>query len=646
MDKVNYSIDQLLDETTKLVSMGIITKQECKDIMKKREYHEIKIYNRNAHKSDFLTYIKYELDLDKLFHERGKEKHIEFDFRLRSALRHAFILFGSATKKFPKDESLWISSLNIRMRRASKEGTGRLFSIALQNLPRSPRLWKLAATFEFEVNKNIQNARNLIQAGIQFNKTDHSLWHHFFLMELTYISLLYSDINYLDEINKNQNSTKEDESTSIRLNLDNMRKEEKVEKDELITFGKDILNAEKLKQSPLIRGQIAQIVYNKAINSIKDDFDFRKKFYIISSKFLNVGKDEQNPVGAGELLQKEIIKSLKQDFENSDKTYLFLASIEQSNLQETIINKVKSSTEILKQGLYVIKNEDYLFSTIDFIKKETILNIKLKDSSIVEDISKTILQFYKYSIENQFLKENGYYFYIELLLEIGLMEEAIKVSEESLNLFKNSPKLWKQRINLLIKNSVVLKLFENLNLSLDINNVDKCFEMAIKHSSIEKCLLSSNVILDYFKYQVAFKFEKDYNKIIELFKKLIRLSDGNNSVQTSLKNFILDYTFLNLPKDKLKPVYQLCFNYLPIEKEFYQKCILYQEDRIEKDFNDIRSLYEHCLSIKTIETKDKDMWLNYRNFELKVTGDIQRANTIAVRGKKSLEDPLEFISQL
>ncbi|KAM9949371.1 hypothetical protein ACTFIT_010580 [Dictyostelium discoideum] len=649
MDRVNFSIDQLLEETSKLVSLGIISKQECKDIMKKREYHEIKIFNRNSHKSDFLTYIKYELELDRLFHKRGKAKNIEFDYRLRSALRHAIILFGSATKKFPKDEALWINALNIRMKRASKEGTGRLFSIALSNLPRSAKLWKLAATFEFEVNKNIQNARNLIQAGIQFNKTDKSLWHYFFLMELTYISLLFSDITFIDK------KIEEEEEEAIKLNLDSLRKSEKIEKDEFITFGKEILSADKLKQSSLIRGQIAQIVFRKAIkSSIGQDFDFRKHFYKIASKFLDIGKDSENPMGAGELLQKEILESLVTDFPNDDKTYIFLASIEQSKSSEpSLLKRLNNSTKILNQGLTIIKSESYLFNYIHFIR-QIIVDIKLKENKLIENITDILLKAYKYSIDNNILKESGYQYYIELLLELGKTNDAIKVSEESVKLFKNSNQLWNQRINLLIKNEMVVKLFDNLSNNNEYNNIDKCFEMAVKNctssttstTSSTSTSSSSNLFIEYFKYQVVFKFDKDYKKIVDLFEKLLKQLDGNVKVQNTLKNFLLDYTFLNLPKDKLKQIYQLCFNYLPISKEFYQKCILYEEERIEKNINDIRSLYEKCLSIKEISSKDVDVWLNYRNFELKSAGDIERANTIATRGKKSLADPLPLLSQL
>ncbi|KAK5582559.1 hypothetical protein RB653_004144 [Dictyostelium firmibasis] len=640
MDRINFHIDQLLEETTKLVSLGIITKQECKDIMKKREYHEIKIFNRNSHKSDYLTYIKYELELDRLFHKRGQDKQIDFDFRLRSALRHAINLFGTATKRFPRDEALWINALNIRMKRASKEGTGRLFSIALQNIPRSATLWKLAATFEFEVNKNIQNARNLIQAGIQFNKTDKSLWHYFFLMELTYISLLYNDVTFIDETNKKI------EEEEIKLNIDGLRKTEKIEQDEFVTFGRDILSADKLKNSLLIRGQIAQIVYRNAMkSSIGQDFDFRKQFYKIASKFLGVGKDSENPMGAGELLQKEILESLITDFQNNEKTYIFLASIEQSKSSEpSLLKRLNNSTSILDQGLSVIKSESYLFNYIHFIR-QIIVDIKLKEKNIVEKITEILLKAYKYSIENNILKESGYQYYIELLLELGKANDAIKVSEESVKLFKNSNHLWSQRINLLIKNEMVIKLFDNLS-NNEYNNLDKCFEMAVKNCAPSSQTSTSNLFIEYFKYQVVFKFDKDFKKIVDLFEKLLKQLDGNAKVQNNLKNFLLDYTFLNLPKEKLKSIYQLCFNYLPIPKEFYQKCILYEEERIEKNVNDIRSLYEKCLSIKEISSKDVDVWLNYRNFELKSVGDIERANTIATRGKKALADPLPFLSQL
>ncbi|KAF2074529.1 hypothetical protein CYY_004156 [Polysphondylium violaceum] len=640
MDKVFSSIDNLLDETLKVVSMGIINKEECRSIMKKREQLEIKITGRNTGKYDYLNYIKYELELDRMFHQRAKVQGIEFDHKLRSPLRHVLLLFSYAVKRFPKDESLWINFLNIRIKRTSKEGTGKTFAQALQHLPRSPRLWKLAASYEFETCKNIQSARNLIQAGIQFNQTDQTLWHYFFTMELVYISLLYNNIK--DGLNILSGKKEQEESSTIDINLDKLKRDEKLDVNEqYITFGTEVLDGVALMKSNLIRGAIASLVYKNAIQQIKNDFDFRKQFYKIANKYLDVGKDDSNPIGAGELVQKEIIDSLKQDFNNDERVYLLLAKIELSKSSTTSklnVDGIKKSIAILENGYQSIMNESFLFCFYQFVRKLWSQSISIKDSKGITCLEPYFCKIFEFAIEKQFITEKGYYEYIELLVEMGSIEKAFKASESSTNKFKSSSKLWTQRVNLYIKNQYILANSNKTNDSLD-----SIFEKAIK-SVNSKDSENANLFTEYFKYQSIYK-QQDFNKITELFKKLVKQLDGNTVSQNQLKSYLLDYTFLNQPKDKLKLSYQLCFQYLPIEKDFYKKCILYEEQRIDRNINDVRSLYERCFAhSKDTETKDTELWLNYRNFELLITGDVEKANTIANRAKKSLLDPVIFIT--
>jgi len=648
MDKVFSSIDNLLEETLKVVSMGIISKDECRAIMKKREQLEIKITGRNTGKYDYLNYIKYELELDRMFHQRAKLQGIEFDHKLRSPLRHVLLLFSYAVRRFPKDESLWINYLNIRIKRTSKDGTGKTFAQALQHLPRSPRLWKLAASYEFETGKNIQSARNLIQAGIQFNQNDQTLWHYFFTMELVYISLLYNNIK--DGLNILSKKDKEDEQSTIEINLDKLKRDEKLDtnNEQYITFGTEVLDGVALLKSNLIRGAIASLVYKNAIQQIKNDFDFRKQFYKIANKYLDVGQDELNPMGAGELIQKEIIDSLKQDFKDDQRVYLLLAKIElsKSSTNNNNINEgIKKSISILENGYQSIKNESFLFGFYQFVKKLWTQSISVKDSKGMSVLEPNFTKIFEYAIENQFISEKGYYEYIELLLEMGSIDKAFSVSESSTNKFKSSSKLWTQRINLYIKNQLILNNINNKSQQQQ-QSLDSIFEIAIKSVS-SKDNENCNLFTEYFKYQSIYKLNNDFNKVTELFKKLIKQLDGNTVSQNQLKSFLLDYTFLNQPKDKLKLSYQLCFQYLPIEKDFYKKCILYEEQRIDRNVNDVRSLYERCFShSKETETKDTELWLSYRDFELLTTGDVERANTIANRAKKSLLDPVVFITTI
>lgn len=72
-------------------------------------------------------------------------------------------------------------------------------------------------------------------------------------------------------------------------------------------------------------------------------------------------------MGAGELLQKEILESLVTDFPNDDKTYIFLASIEQSKSSEpSLLKRLNNSTKILNQGLTVMYYKFIIYNELNY----------------------------------------------------------------------------------------------------------------------------------------------------------------------------------------------------------------------------------------------------------------------------------------
>ncbi|KYQ90655.1 U3 snoRNP protein [Tieghemostelium lacteum] len=639
MDKVYLNIDKILDETLKLVKIKVISQDECKKIMAKRKTLEIKLHGHNG-KPSYLKYIAYELELDQLFHKRARKLNMEFDVRVRSAIRNCLQIFNRALYKYPKDESLWLNYLNIRIKRASREGTGKAFAEALQHIPRSPKLWKLAASYEFEVNKDIQAARNLIQAGTQFNEEDRSLWIHFFNMELSYISLLY---NNLDESQNKVQLKQEDEGDEkISMNLDKLKKENGIEGSDkplegLITFGKEILNPAQLKNSALIRGQIASIIYKTAIKKKPHDFDFRKQFYKIAKNFWNVGKITQDEKGAGQLLQLEIMNSMKEDFKNDERIWFFIAKSQVNSGLD-----LKEIIKTLNQGLESNLGDSYVQGYHRFLIKYLTGKLTVsKDSQSIDLVQKTLIKLFKDNVG--VLSEQSYQLYIDLLLESGLLKDAFKVTEEAVKRYPSSIALWSYRINLYLKDLFIIQQSSTTREQLEILLEEAIVSVQPRNPE------NSKIFLEYIKYHTQFKnTNPDLASVHNLLKKLFKLLDNNPHTQNQLKTYLIDYTFLNFPPEQLKLSYQFCFQYLPTTKELYQKCIMYEElnlrNSANKNYQEIRTLYERCLVDENSASTDAKLWFNYRNFELKITGDVSRSTVIANRAKKSLSDPIPFFS--
>eukprot|EP01133_Synstelium_polycarpum_P014178 gene14178-16716_t len=646
------NMDDLLEGTLKIVKMGIISEAECKSIMKRRQEFEYKLAARECKKADFLRYIKYELELDTMLHKRAKDDNIEFDYRLRDPLRHSLVLFSCAVHKFNKDEALWISYLNLRVSRTSKEGTGKVFGLALQNLPRSPRLWRLAAAFEFEVNRNIKSARSLIQLGIQYNPNDRSLWHYFFTMELSYISVLINAVSNdaplvcFEACDQDLKETVEvDESL-----LTEVKKEE-----HYISFGKEIFNADTLKNSSVLQGKIAVIVYNTAIKKIKDDFGFRKEFHTITAKFVAQGKmipsTSKTNDTIGEIIQREIIQSMKTDFSTKDNRIWFLLAANETGQKSTVIdasNKTEyrasldKAITVLDEGLLVLNNEEYVLGYYKFlIKQMSRVNASIID--IIQLIEKKLLAMFQSTMKLAVLKEAGLLQYVELLVQTGRLDAAMELAGKATTQQPQSIMLWNQRINLLIKYHHVVNAP-----TADSNQLlEQCFTAAIK-------LVQTNSItqvgrgdecffVTYFDHKMA-QCNMDIKKILPLFKSTIKVLDGKAEWQDAIKLYLIDYLFVNGLASHLKETYTLCFQYLPISREFFQRCILYQQARVNPDINEIRSLYERYFQEKSFAQTDDKSWLNYRNFELRTAKDINKSNIITHRARKALLNPSKFIA--
>ncbi|EFA84811.1 U3 snoRNP protein [Heterostelium album PN500] len=605
MDRVFTNVDALLEETLKIVSMGVISKAECKEIMKQRQNFEYKLAKKATKKDDFLKYIRYELTLDKMLHQRAREEGLEYDYRLRSPLRHAMILYSCAVHKFSKDESLWLSYLNLRVSRASKDGTTKVFALALQNLPRSATLWKLAAAFEFEVN------------------------------QLSYISILLNRVSIIkeEEDDEEQEATQQKKSS---INIENLPAISDSDKDRFITFGQEMYNAATLKGSSILQGKIASIVFNTAIQKNSKDFEFRKQFYKIVQTFMASGK--QNPTTIkeveriGKILQAEVIGSLKSDFSEKDKRLWTLLAKAELGEKTNVITKENTATfkpllqtakQILNSGVDALANDDIIIAIYNLMIKQ-LKRITIDNIEIINDIEQYILKTLENGINNDILGEDGYYIYVDYLTKLGMKKKALESTVKATTKHPRSVILWNQRMSLLKRSN-----------SLGDNNsklIDTCFEQAVNNLFIKKENNNENETTDNtssINCQQTFTLNYIDHKL-------------NNSKLTFKQ--IIDLFKYSLVE--LKEAYQLSLQFLPVSRDVLLKCIHYQQESAMPDLVEIRTLYERYFQIKEFACQDTKSWLDYRQFELDCAKNITNANLVANRARKSLKNPNDFIKSL
>ncbi|KAJ7874712.1 U3 small nucleolar RNA-associated protein 6-domain-containing protein [Mycena olivaceomarginata] len=192
MERVQFQQEQMLSELKDLVDKNIFTKQESKQIMKKRTLFETALVRRVAKKADFLRYAAYEMGLEQLRRKRVERLKIVSthasvsDYAL---VRRQFHIFERALKKFKDDVALWIQYIDLAKREGAHTLVGRVVARAIQLHPDNTSLYILAAAHELDQGSP-SAARTLLQRGIRINPESVEMWREYVRMELAFIESL------------------------------------------------------------------------------------------------------------------------------------------------------------------------------------------------------------------------------------------------------------------------------------------------------------------------------------------------------------------------------------------------------------------------------------------------------------------------
>ncbi|WIA28100.1 hypothetical protein OEZ86_010682 [Tetradesmus obliquus] len=192
-DTVRYMMEEMIPELEDMVKQQYFSKQEVKQIVKRRQDFEYLLKRRSVLKEDFLRYIEYESKLEELRQHRrkgldtgGKKKSLA-DYAI---VRRIHFIFERTVRRFRSDLALWTAWLEFCRASSSNRRLGRVVGRALQVHPTEPGLWVYAAAWEFEANGNPGAARALMQQGLRMCRYSEKMWLDYFDMELMYVEKL------------------------------------------------------------------------------------------------------------------------------------------------------------------------------------------------------------------------------------------------------------------------------------------------------------------------------------------------------------------------------------------------------------------------------------------------------------------------
>ncbi|KAI9352839.1 U3 small nucleolar RNA-associated protein 6-domain-containing protein [Obelidium mucronatum] len=198
-EQVRFHLEKMIPELEDMEQRGVFTKAEIKEIVKRRTAHEYAIHRRIGRRADYLKYIEYEINLDRLRKKRKirlgldveqseqqneAKKKLGFTLSDYSLTKRINGLYQKALRKFSGDVEMWVQYFEWAKSMGASSSLGRSFARAIQLHPTNPSMYILAAQYEFVNNKNMTSARVLMQRGLRINKEATNLWHEYFKLEL------------------------------------------------------------------------------------------------------------------------------------------------------------------------------------------------------------------------------------------------------------------------------------------------------------------------------------------------------------------------------------------------------------------------------------------------------------------------------
>jgi len=347
-EHVQAELDRMVVPLLDLQEREIFTPVEIKALLQKRREHEYKLRSRNPLKSDYLAYIRDEVQFERLRalrtkrqskRQRRQQRHNDGDGendnddhqdeaknkgknkkKIGDAhfVQHLHRLWDRTLRRYRDDVELFLQYAEFCKAAKSFRMLSRLYARALQLHPRNARLWLEAASHEYFRNRSLRNARILLQRGIRTlsssstttkpvaatkderngngnsdSKDDgngvEQLWIQSFALELHFVQKMAGRRKIAVGGGDDSNNSEKDESDAEDRNDDDNADDEDAEQQQ---------QRQKQQQYAL-----AKLVYDHAIRAVPDDVAFRFQF-----------AEQCRMFPSTEDLQRHVLRTVRRDF--------------------------------------------------------------------------------------------------------------------------------------------------------------------------------------------------------------------------------------------------------------------------------------------------------------------------------------------
>ncbi|AAS52997.2 AER317Wp [Eremothecium gossypii ATCC 10895] len=296
--KARYYLEQCIPEVSDLVDNGLFTKNEVNTIMKKRTDFEHRLNSRGSSTSDYLKYIEYEKNVEKLRLKRvkrilqGSKRNSVSDWSIQQRI---VFIFQRGCNKFPKDIKFWALYLQHLKSSGNKASYRKIHSVYNQLLklhPANVDVWISCAKYEYEVHANFKSCRTVFQTGLRFNPDSAKLWFEYVKFELNFVTKLINRrkvMNLISEreqaldMQQQQDLAKDDDGEEgEQLLLPSTGDQMKDKLNELPEADMNMLGTEGTNQA--LRGDVALAVYDVAMKSLGEEYIKKHRGYYTSTE--------------------------------------------------------------------------------------------------------------------------------------------------------------------------------------------------------------------------------------------------------------------------------------------------------------------------------------------------------------------------
>lgn len=282
-DKARYYLEKSVPELEDLEKKGLFTKKEVNSIMRKWTDFEHRIMSRGSSPRDYLAYVKYEDNLEKLRKARYKRMKEAIDTSPSisdwSGQRRIMFVFERGVRKFPTSMELWANYLKYAKKNDSVKVVYKVYSTLLQHQPRNVDVWLSAAKYEYDTNKNVQSARNLFKRCLRFNGDELRPWLEFIKFEMNYLSKLLVRRKLFSLLTEKQQTAdlEENENSGEGLGGETIALDSGVAEElaALPDFNASTLGS--IENNPVLKGELIVTLYDVCVASLAKSSDRKLK---------------------------------------------------------------------------------------------------------------------------------------------------------------------------------------------------------------------------------------------------------------------------------------------------------------------------------------------------------------------------------